>query len=113
GAMGTSAHRASDSIYTLSGRVRILARLATSLGPALVPMSAVATQGIAGLANQFGMAAIAAGVSVAAFQGVGDALTAMNDAALEPTAENLAAAREAMESISPAAREFVRQFQDL
>ena len=50
---------------------------------------------------------------ILAFQGIGDTLEAVNNAALEPTAENLEAARIAMQNLSPAAQSFVRELQSM
>lgn len=105
--------RADNSINTLTGRLSILANVAATIGPALVPIGAVALPAIVGLTAQVGAAALGVGTLVAAFQGVGDTLTALNDAALEPTADNLTAARRAMHELSPAAGDFVLQLQEL
>jgi len=96
-----------------SGRVRILADTLAVLGPSLVPVGGVAAAGITGLSSQLGFAAIGMGSLVAASQGVGDALKAVNEAALEPTTANLEKAREAMDQLGPAAQTFVTRFQEL
>lgn len=101
-----SAKSADRSINQLTGRLRLLADVAAVLGPALVPLGGVAVAGIAGLANQMGVAAIAGGVLIGSLQGVGDALGAMSKAQLEPTEKNLQAAEEALKRLSPAAQEF-------
>lgn len=110
--LGTVTRKAGPDIDRYSGRLRLLADAAAVLGPSLVPIGAVAVPAITGLASQLGFAALGMGSLVASFQGVGDALTAVNDAALEPTAENLQKARDAMRLISPDARDFVKAFQD-
>lgn len=109
---GDASERTGNQIDRLSGRMRIFADLAAILGPGLVPIGAVGIPAVAGLAAQFGAAALAGGTLIAATQGVGDALKAVNEAALEPTAENLDAARVAMSRIGPEARAFVDAFQD-
>lgn len=109
----TSADRAEASIDKLSGRMRILGDLATMLGPAISPLGAVAGAGIGGAVNQISVALLAGGAALAAFQGVGEALKAVNTAALEPTAKNLEAARLEMSRLSPAAQEAVRSLADL
>lgn len=113
GDFDSSTRRASPGIDRLSGRMRILADVASFLGPALVPVGAVGIPALAGLAAQFGFAAVAGGTAVLAFQGVGDALKAVNTAALDPTEAHLKAARLAMEQLTPAARDFVRELQSL
>lgn len=105
--------RGGADIDRYSGRLRLIADAALTLGPALIPISAIAIPAVTGLAAGFGFAAAGAGAAVVAFQGVGDALKAVNKAAIEPTAANLEAARQAMEQISPAARDFVTHLQDM
>jgi hypothetical protein len=111
--LSRSAVQGSAAIDRYSGRMGILLKVAATLGPALIPIGAVGIAGVAGLANQFGFAAIAAGTAVIAFQGVGDALTAVNKASLDPTVENLQAAREALVALSPAGRSLVGQLQEM
>lgn len=108
-----SVRRADTSINQLTGRIRVFADAAAILGPSLVPIGGLATAAVAGLASQLGFAAIGAGSLIVAAQGVGDALKAMNAAALEPTAANLEKAQAAMDRLGPAAQTFVREFQAL
>lgn len=108
-----SADQSGPSIDRLSGRLSLLAQSALVLGPALIPVGAVAVPAITGLASSLGFAAIGMGSLVVATRGVGDALKAVNEAALEPTAANLEKARIAMAGLSPEAREFVTRFQEL
>lgn len=111
--MGRKSLRAEKDIDKLSGRLRIFADLAAVLGPSLIPVGAVVIPAITGLSAQLGFASIAAGTTVLAFQGMGDALEALNKAALDPTAENLRAAEIAMEGLTPAARDFATALRDL
>jgi len=99
--------RSTRELDSYSGRLGLLASTIGAIGPAAVPITAVAIPAVTGLAQQLGFAALAGGTAVLAFQGVGDALTAMNKAHLEPTEANLEKAREAMERLSPAARDLV------
>src|SRR5690606_8101834 len=87
--LAQSALRGSSSIDQYSGRLSLLAKTAAVVGPSLIPIGALAVPAVAGLANQFGFAAVAAGTAVIAFQGVGDALSAVNKAGLEPTEANI------------------------
>lgn len=111
--LGVSARDTDRSINQLTGRLSLMADAVAILGPGLVPIGAVAVPAVTGLANQLGVAAIAGGVAITAFQGVGDALEALNTYQLDPTAANLDAARDAMERLSPAAQELVQQVQNL
>lgn len=105
--------RASGSINQLTGRLRLLADVALILGPSLAPIGAVAVPALTGLASQAGFATVALGSLVVAAQGVGDALEAVNDAAMEPTAANLEKAEQAMAKLGPEAQAFVTRFQQL
>ena len=107
--MSTSAGKADKSINQLTGRLRLFADAAAVLGPALVPLGGVAVAGIAGLSSQMGFAAIAGGVLIGSMQGLGDALTALNDAHLEPTVENWTKAEDALNRLSPASADFARE----
>lgn len=111
--LSSSSRRGGADINNLSGRLSLLARAAAVAGPALLPIGSIGVAAVAGLASQLGFAAIGMGTLVAASQGVGDALTAVNKAALEPTAANLEAAREAMANLGPHAQAFVERFQNL
>ena len=108
-----SAAKSERSINQLTGRLQLLAEVSAILGPALVPIGAVGIPALTGLANQMGVAALAGGTMIAAFQGVGDALKAVEKARLDPTAANLQAAQKAMAQLGPDAREFVQQIQQL
>lgn len=107
--VGRSSNSTSREVDKLSGRLRILTDLATILGPSVVAIGAVGVPAITGLAAQFGFAAAAGGTAIAAFQGVGDALKALNAAALQPTEQNLEKAHLALERLSPAAQSFVTE----
>lgn len=109
--VGTSARKAGSDIDRLSGRIGILANVAGALGPGLIPIGAVAVPAVSGLASQLGFAAVAAGTFGVAFQGMGEVLKVVNKARLEPTTANLQAAHDAMATLSPEARGFVRELQ--
>lgn len=104
-----SANRADRSINQLTGRLRLFADAAAILGPGAIPIGGVAAGGVAGLASQLGFAAVAGGVLIGSMQGLGDALGALNKAHLEPTAENLAKAEDALNRLSPAAANFAEE----
>lgn len=104
--LSREANGADRGINQLTGRLRVLGEVAAVLTPTLAPVGGVLIAGMGGLANQMGLAAIAGGVLIGSMQGLGDALSAMNKAQLEPTNKNLQAAKEALERLSPAAKEF-------
>lgn len=104
-----SSDRADKSINQLTGRLRLFADLAAILGPSLVPLGGAGLAGLMALTAQMGSAAIAGGVLIGSVQGVGDAVKALHESGLEPTAENLAELDKVMARLSPAAREFARE----
>lgn len=97
----------SGELDTSTDRVANLTQSVLALGPALVPISAAAVPAMAGLANQLGIGAAAVGVSVLAFKGLGKALTAVNNASIEPTAANLQKMHDELGQLGPAGRDFV------
>lgn len=109
--LGASMGRTGNLIDRTSGRLRLFAEAALTLGPGLIPLGATGAVGIGGLAALFGTATVGALGLVAASQGVGNALKAVSKARLEPTVANLQAARDAMSRIGPEARDWVREVQ--
>lgn len=110
---GASARGFAKNLNDADSRMSNLVQTSLALAPALVPIGAAAVPAIAGLAMQLGLTVSAAGVSIVAFQGVGDALEALNKYQLEPTAANFAAMQEKMKTLGPNGQEFVRFLQDL
>ena len=84
-----------------------------ALAPALVPIAGAATVGIVAFGAGLASAAGAAAVAVLAFQGVGDALKAVNDFSLEPTAEGFEKMQAAMDQLGPAGQDFVTFLQEM
>ena len=84
-----------------------------AIGPALIPIGAGGVPAIAGLTNQMAFAAVGAGTAALAFSGVGDALKATTDYAVEPTAANFAKLQDTLSTLGPAGREFVAFLQEL
>jgi hypothetical protein len=111
--LGKSSERSGKQIDKLSGRLALLAQAAAVLGPALVPIGAAAIPAIAGLAAQLTAVAAAAGVTVLAFQGVGDALKALNAYQIDPSAEHFKKLNETMDAIGPAGVVFVHTLQQM
>lgn len=111
--LSRTSRRSGAEIDQLSGRVRILADVFATLGPAIAPIGGVAAAAVAGLASQVGFATIGMGSLLIASQGVGDALKAVEKARLEPTAANIDAAAAAMSKLAPEAQEFVTRLQQV
>ena len=110
---GSAFRKSGADIDKFSGRLRILADAAAILGPSLVPIGAVAIPAVTGLASQLGFAALGAGTLAVAFNGVGDAVSAVNAYALEPTTANLEKAQAAMKGLAPEAQNFVLRLRDM
>src|SRR5699024_9251657 len=91
----------------------LLVSSSLALGPALVPLGATAVPVVTGLASQLGFAAAAAGAAGLAFYGLGDALGAVNEYQLDPSAQNLEKLSESLRNVGPAGRHFVLFLQDL
>lgn len=108
---GKALRKSNTDIDKFSGRVRIALDAFAMLGPGLVPIATIGVPALAGLASQLGIVALGAGATVLAFQGVGDALGALNEAHLNPTVANLEKAQAAMDLLAPQAQEFVVQLQ--
>ena len=89
-------------------RMANIVQTAMALGPALVPLGGAGVTALTGLTNQLAFAAAGAGVTALAFNGVGDALEALNTYQLEPTAANFEKLQESVRGLGPAAQEFVR-----
>lgn len=104
----SSFRRGSADIDRYSGRLRLVTQAGLALGPALVPAIAGLVPAVTGLATGLVGAAGAGAAAALAFAGVGDALGALNDFQLEPTAENLEKLNQALDKLGPAGANFVR-----
>jgi hypothetical protein len=111
GAANRSIGQTGDSINQLTGRLSLLADGILVLGPGLVPIAAVGVQALGGLTAAATAAAVAGGSAIVAFQGVGDAVKAVQEYQLDPTVAGLKKAQEAMAKIGPDAQRFVMEFQ--
>ena len=104
---GRQADSAAASLDRFSGRAALLGTAIAAIGPSAFPIAAAAVPALVSLTAGLGAAAGAAGVLMLAFNGVGDAVTAVSDYRLAPTAENLAKVQQAMEDLGPAGASFV------
>jgi hypothetical protein len=100
-------------LNTSTDRATNLTQSILAIGPALVPLGAAGIPAISGLTNQMAFAAAGAGVTALAFSGVGDALKATNDYALEPTAANFDKMQQTLAELGPAGRDFVGFLQEI
>ena len=108
-----SAKAFSKELDSSTDRTTTLTQSALALGPALVPISTIAVPAIAGLTNQLAFAATGAGVAALAFSGIGEALKATNDYAIEPTEANLQKMQQSLSELGPAGADFVAFLQEL
>lgn len=100
-------------IDRFSGRLRLLADAGLILGPALVPLGAAVIPALTGSIAALGSAAGGLGATLLAFNGLGDAMDAIDAAQLEPTAENLQAMRVELEKLGPAGAQFAKYLQSI
>lgn len=112
-ALGQQTRAASADLNTFTGRLGLLSTAAAALGPSLVPIAASAVPAIGALATGMVGASAAAGTLLLAFQGVGDAVSAVSDYQLAPTAENLAKVQAAFEEIGPSGARFVMALKEM
>ena len=91
---GASLNSVRKDIDTTNDRAAWLAQGIAAIAPTLAPIGAAGAGLAAGLTSQLGIAALAAGTTALAFVGVGDALGAVNDYQLKPTAESLVKVRD-------------------
>lgn len=108
-----SAKAFSKELDSGTDRATNLTQSILAIGPALVPVAAAGVPIIAGLSNQMAFAAAGAGTMVLAFGGVGDALKAANDYAIEPTTANLQKLSESLDKLGPAGQDFALFLQEL
>jgi hypothetical protein len=110
---GTAATKAFvNELDTGTDRSTMLTQSLLAIAPAAIPIAASATPALAGMTNQLAFAAAGVGVAALAFHGLGDALKATNEYAIDPTDANLQKMRETMATLGPAGREFVTFLQD-
>lgn len=103
--------RADQGINQLTGRIRLFMDLAAMVGPGLIGIGAVGVPALTGIVSVAGIAAAAVGSLVIASQGVGDALKALEKLRLDPTADNLERAQQALDQLGPDAAAFAVAFQ--
>lgn len=103
----TAARGFSRELESADSRMANLVQAGLALAPALVPIGAAAVPAVAGLTEQFGFAALAAGTAVLAFHGLGDALDALDKYKLQPTEANFEKLQQTMGKLGPAGQEFV------
>lgn len=96
-----------NEIDKSNDRTAWLAQGILALTPAVTRLGAGAVPVLSGMATQMMLTVAAAGTMAIAFNGVGDALGALNDYQLDPTAENLAQLNEAMAKIGPSGQRLV------
>lgn len=105
---GKKVRRASDDLNQFTGRWTVALRAIGSLGPAIIPIGGALVPAISALTVGLGAAASAAGVALVAFNGLGDAMGALDEYQLAPTKDNFQKLREEMDKIGPTGAEMVR-----
>lgn len=96
-----------DEIDKTNDRTAWLAQGILAITPAATTLGAAAVPVLSGMATQMTVAAGAAGVMAIGFNGVGDALGALNDYQLDPTAEKLEKLEQEMDKVGETGEKFV------
>lgn len=102
-----------NEIDKSNDRTAWLAQGILALTPAVTRLGAGAVPVLSGMATQMMLTVAAAGTAALAFNGVGDALTALNDYQLAPTEANLAKLNETMAKIGPSGQALVEYLDSL
>lgn len=110
---GSTIRDLNNDIDHTNDRTAWLTQGLLALGPTFVPLGAAIVPVLAGIAAQATVGAAAVGTMALAFNGVGDALKAVNKAQLDPTAENLEKMHQALAKLGPDGAEFVRFLDDV
>lgn len=105
--------RSASSIDKYSGRLGLLVSGLTAVGPATVPIAAVAIPAVTALGDNVVALGLGVGVTELAFHGLGSALQKFNTASALPTATNIAAAQKAMDALPPSAQRLVLELHRL
>lgn len=100
-------------LNTSTDRATNLTQSILAIGPALVPIGSAGIPVIAGLTNQLAFAAAGAGVTALALAGVGDALKASNEYAIEPTLANYEKLQLTLDKLGTAGAGFVAFLQEI
>lgn len=103
----------SNELDTSTDRAANLTQTALAIAPALVPIATAAVPALAGLSSQLAITAAAGGVALLTFNGIGEALKAVNDFQIEPTAANLEKLQKTMAELGPDGRNFVGFLQSI
>jgi len=90
-----------------------MAQSILALGPTIAPLGAAAVPILSGLATQLTLTAGAAGVAVAAFSGVGDAMDAVNKYQLDPTTANFKKMQQELSQLGEDGERFVYYLQSV
>jgi len=106
-------NKSASGLNVFTGRLGAIADAILVLSPAIAAVGAVAVPAVTAIGQAIGGLAVGAGTAVLAFKGVGDAVGAMNAAALEPSAANFQKVREAMANLSPEAQGFAAKIVSL
>lgn len=105
--------RGASSIDQYSGRLGLLISGLAAVGPAIVPITAVAIPAVTTLGSNVVALGLGVGVAELAFHGLGDALGKFNKAQAEPTATNIANAQAAMDKLPASSQRLVLELSRL
>lgn len=111
--LGVATRRSGADLDSYSGRLGLLTTTALALGPAILPVVAAGVPALGSLTAGMAAASVGAVALMLAFNGIGEAVTAVADYKLEPTAENFERLRATLEDFGPAGTDFVMRLDEL
>lgn len=110
---GDKINNTGNEIDKMSGRLRIALDVLALIGPAVVPLSAVALPAVTGLTSQLLLMGVAGGSAMLALVGVVDGLTSIEKARLDPSVANLEKMQQALASMPADTRAFVMELDSM
>lgn len=111
--LAVATRRGVSDLDSYSKRLGLLSTAALALGPTILPVAAAGVPALGALATGMLATATASATLMLAFQGVGDAVSAVSDYELEPTAENLAKVEAALDAVGPSGAQFVLSLKEM
>lgn len=111
--LGVATRRGASDLDSYSKRLGLLSTAALALGPTILPVAAAGVPALGALATGMLATAAASATLLLAFEGIGDAVSAVSDYELEQTAENFAKAQAALEAVGPSGAQFVLSLREM
>lgn len=111
--LGAATRRSGADLDSYTSRLGLLGTTVLALGPSILPVAAAAVPALASVTAGMAAASVGAVALMLAFNGIGDAVTAVSEYKLDPTSENLERLRTTLEEFGPAGSDFVMKLDEL